>query len=261
MRNPSSTQTLISRLGISRLVGATAITAGLLIAGAANAQKPRIDWATPDEGVLVNTLPEFAKGEQHRVVFTDRWQTEEYALFQNDGAQSEAVMSIASERDIIALEYAVTVRRNIESWNINRSHPIQYGGKGRVESRLGTFFYEHYALGGVNRNCVGYTASWDEHVEDYQGRPAKAVFGYYCAKPGAQLSNAKVEQIIDSLDFRGAHDYARFEPTPPKGASGAIKGRSAKAFAMGTGPNTGNPNFPYDFAVLIDEVEGDDRRN
>ena len=256
MRKPSSTRTFITRFATT-----TAIAAALSIAGAANAQKPRIDWAAPDEGVLVNTLPEFANGDQRRVVFTDRWQTEEYALFQKDGAQSEAVMSIASERDIIALEYAVTVRRNIESWNINRSHPIRYGEKGRVESRLGTFFYEHYALGGVNRNCVGYTASWDEHVEDYQGRPAKAVFGYYCAKPGAQISNAKVEQIIDSLDFRGAYDYARFEPTPPKGKPGATNGQSAKAFARGTGPDTGNPNFPYDFAVLIDEVEGDDRRN
>lgn len=233
----------------------------LAISGAATAQQPRIDWVGPEEGILLNALPEFSNGDQKRVVFTDRWQQEEYALFKNDGAQSEMIMTIASERDLIALEYSLNVRRNIESWNINQHYPIQYQGSGRINSRLDTFFYERYSLGGTNRNCVGYYTTWDEHVEDYQGRPAKAVFGYYCGKPGAQISNAKIEEIVDSISFRGALDYARFEPTPPKMKTAGVRGKNPKAFAKGSGRDTGNPNFPFDMAVLIDEVEGDDLRN
>lgn len=235
--------------------------AAMGVQGAAMAQSPRIDWAAPEEGMLVNTLPEFATGSQRRVVFTDRWQHEEYALFQAGGAQSEMIMSLANERDIIALEYALTVRRNIDTWNINRNHSIQYGRSGRVDGRLGTYFYEHYALSGVNRNCVGYYTTWDEHVEDYQGRPSKAVFGYYCAAPGDKITTAKVNDIVDSVDFRAAYNYARFEPTPPKIAVAGVAGQSAVTFAKGSNANAGNANFPFDMAVLIDEVEGEDRLN
>ncbi|MBT5108113.1 MAG: hypothetical protein HOM25_05495 [Rhodospirillaceae bacterium] len=235
--------------------------AAMGVQSAALAQSPRINWAAPEEGMLINALPEFPAANQRRVVFTDRWQHEEYALFQGGGAQSEMILSIANERDIIALDYALTVRRNIETWNINRNNSIQYGRSGRVESRLGTYFYEHYALSGANRNCVGYYTTWDEHVEDYQGRPAKAVFGYYCAAPGDKITTAKVNGIVDSIDFRAAYDYARFEPTPPKMAVVGVAGQSAAAFAKGSNANAGNANFPFDMAVLIDEVEGEDRRN
>ena len=87
------------------------------------------------------------------------------------------------------------------------------------------------------------------------------MFGYYCAAPGDTITTAKVTEIVDSIDFRAAYDYARFEPTPPKKAVAGVAGQSAATFAKGSGANAGNANFPFDFAVLIDEVEGEDRRN
>jgi hypothetical protein len=241
-------------------IPAAFIIAAMGVHGDANAQAPRIDWATPDEGMLVNNLPEFVAGNQHHVVFTDRWQHEEYALFQGGGAQSEMILSLANERDNIVLNYVLTVRRNIETWNINRAHSIQYGPTGRIDSAMGTFFYQQYTLGSANRNCVGYYATWDERLRDDQGRPSKAVFGYYCAAPGNVVTTTKVGDIIDGIEYRGVGDNVRFEPTPPKIAMAASGGQSPSSFAKGTGSGAGNSNFPFDIAVEFQESESENIR-
>mgnify|MGYP003388768643 FL=1 len=230
------------------------------LGGVANAQAPRIDWAAPNSGMLLNNLPEFATDDQHHVIFTDRWQHEEYALFQGGGAQSEMILSLANERDNIVLDYDMTVQRNIETWNINRAHSIRYGPTGRIDNAIGPVFYQQYALTGANRNCVGYSATWDDRLEDNEGRPSKAVFGYYCAAPGHGVTTAKVNDIIDGIEYRGVGDNVRFEPTPPEISMAGHGGQSPTSFAKGIGSGAGNSNFPFDIAVQFQENESNEVR-
>lgn len=241
----------------------TSISLAFIIAAlgsVASAQTPRIDWAAPNSGMLLNNLPEFATDDRHHVIFTDRWQHEEYALFRGGGAQSEMILSLANERDNIVLDYDITVRRNIETWNINRAHSIRYGPTGRIYNAMGTVFYQQYALTGTNRNCVGYSATWDDRIEDNEGRPSKAVFGYYCAAPGRGVTTAKVNEIIRGIGYRGVGDHVRFEPMPPKIAMVGHDGQSPISFAKGIGSDAGNSNFPFDIAVQFQENESNDVR-
>jgi hypothetical protein len=86
------------------------------------------------------------------------------------------------------------------------------------------------------------------------------VFGYYCAAPGHGVTTAKVNDIIDGIEYRGVGDNVRFEPTPPEIVMAGHRGQSPTSFAKGIGSSAGNSNFPFDIAVQFQENESNEVR-
>lgn len=216
-----------------------------------------ISWAQDNNALIVNTLPEFANAPSRHVVFTDRWQHEEYGLYQGGGAQSEIVLSLATERDDIVLNYELTVRRNIESWQFNRRHAIAYGERTTIGAiPFGEFDIHTYRLTGVNRDCFGFSNEWDRRPEDLRNRISKVLFGYYCEPPGVALSAQKILDVTDALGVRGISAASRTRFAPAPNAQGSIVQTEALAFAQGTPAGTGNVNYPFDMADIIEEPTG-----
>jgi len=222
---------------------------------------PTISWAGTESAYVQFTATAFENTPSKHVVFTDVWQHEEYVLFEGGGAQAEIIYVAANERDTIALDYSYPVVPMVQTWNIARKHPIAWGEKGQTGAPLGAYFYRHFRLNDVGRDCVGFFTEWDLKDDDPQLRNGKALFGYYCEKPGIALSQKQVFGLLDNIWIRGitARYDVRFQPVAPTG--GPLAGQQgALAFAKyGTG-DTGNVNFPFDIASHYNEFDGDDRK-
>ncbi len=248
------------------MIERAAAFAALLISGAlagcqtTNATHPTVAWAGTDSAYVLFTAPAFKNTKSKHVVFTDIWQHEEYVLFEGDGAQAEIIYVAANERDTIALDYSYPVVPMVQTWNIARKHSIVWGEEGQTGAPLGAYFYRHFRLRDVGRDCVGFFTEWDLKDDDPQLRNGKALFGYYCEKPSLALNQKQVFGLLDNIWIRGitARYDVRFQPVAPTG--GPLAGRQgALAFAKhGTG-TTGNANFPFDIASHYQEVDGDDR--
>lgn len=222
---------------------------------------PTVAWAGSNSAYVLFTAPAFKNTPSKHVVFTDIWQHEEYVLFEGDGAQAEIIYVAANERDSIALDYNYPVVPMVQTWNIANKHPIVWGQEGQTGAPLGAYFYRHFRLSDVGRDCVGFFIEWDLKDDDPQLRNGKALFGYYCEKPGVSLNQTQVFTLLDNIWIRGitARNDVRFQPVAP--TSGPLAGRQgALAFAkQGTG-DTGNANFPFDIASHYQDAEGEDQR-
>jgi hypothetical protein len=238
------------------LVGALTL-AGCGTSGTAGGTWPNVSWVAPEEAFVVFDTSNFGGAASRHVAFTDIWQREEYALFQGNGAQSEIILSTADERDTIILEYGLTVPRGVATWNIARNHSIAWGDKGILGTPLSLYAYQRFQLTDVGRNCFGFSAEWDQRQDDPQFRYNKTLFGYYCDPPGRPaISDARVTRLLDSIQLRGitTRRNVRFTPTAPAGPVAAQRG--AQAFARGSTRDTGNPNFPFNFAFKFQEPTG-----
>ena len=221
---------------------------------------PSVNWASSNRAYVLFTAPAFKNTQSKHVIFTDVWQHEEYVLFEGDGAQAEIIYIAANEQDTIALDYNLRVVPMVQTWNIAQKHPIAWGEKGQTGAPLGAYFYRHFRLTDVDRDCVGFFTEWDLKDDDPQLRNGKALFGYYCDKPGVKLNKAQVFGLLDNIWIRGltARYDVRFQPIAPTG--GPLAGQQgALTFAKhGTG-DTGNANFPFDMADHFNDADGDER--
>ena len=246
---------------IERSVAVFLALGGLAACQTTGPTYPSVSWAGTDSAYVLFTAPAFKDSQSKHVVFTDMWQHEEYVLFEGDGAQAEIIYVAANERDTIALDYSYPVVPMVETWNIARKHPIVWGEKGQTGAPLGAYFYRQFQLSDVGRDCVGFFTEWDLKDDDPQLRNGKALFGYYCEKPGVRLSRNQVFGLLDNIWIRGitARYDVRFQPVAPTG--GALAGQQgALAFAKhGTG-DTGNANFPFDIARHYNDIDGEDNR-
>jgi hypothetical protein len=226
----------------------------------AGAKYPTVDWAGTETAYVLFTTPAFKDTKSKHVVFTDMWQHEEYVLFQGDGAQAEIIYSAADERDTIALDYSYPLEPMVRTWNIANAHSIVWGDKGQTGAPLGAYFYQHFKLSDVGRDCVGFFTEWDLKDDDPQLRNGKVLFGYYCEQPGTALSQTAVFDLLDNIWIRGitARFDTRFTPVAPTSGPGAA-GDGAMAFAKTATGNTGNVNFPFDMADYYSDADGDDR--
>lgn len=247
--------------------GRSAAMACLLLSGAlagcsnAGAKYPSIGWAGTDTAYVLFTAPAFKGTDSKHVVFTDMWQHEEYVLFEGNGAQAEIIYAAADERDTIALDYSYPLKPMVKTWNIANAHPVVWGEKGQTGAPLGAYFYQHFKLSDVGRDCVGFFTEWDLKDDDPQLRNGKVLFGYYCAPPGTELTQTAVFDLLDNIWIRGitARFDTRFTPVAPTSGPGATRD-GALAFAKtGTG-DTGNAKFPFDMADHYSDVDGDDNR-
>jgi hypothetical protein len=240
----------------TRLVPALIVFSGVL-AGCqtVGAGSPNIVWGGTNDALVLFNAGEFKDTSSRHVIFTDMWQHEEYALFQGQGAQAEIIYAAADERDTIVIEYTMPVQKMVGTWKFPNIHPATWGAKGGIEGPLGTYFYQRFQLGVTGRNCFGFFTEWDQRQDDPGLRDSKVLFGYYCAPPGATLSDARMFDLIDSVSIRGISSRfnTRFTPVSPKGAKVA----GAVAFARGGSGNTGNANYPFDMAVHFQDADGD----
>ncbi len=226
--------------------GKTAIVGLAAFAIAASTSATAAVVNTPqDKGLVIFEANEFAKTTPKRVTFVDVWQEEEYVRFDGNGAQSEIIYAVADERDSVVLDLKLTVAKSIGTWQANSA--VTFGEKGRTRAPLGTFDYQMYTRDGGNRHCVGFMNEWDYRAGDPQLRPAKALFGYYCAKPGTELNKSQATSLISEIWIDGIEriDY-RFTP------------RLTLANRSGGGTTaTGNTGFPYATADLFQDADGE----
>jgi hypothetical protein len=206
--------------------------------------------STPrDKGLVIFEATEFAKSTPQRVTFVDIWQEEEYVRFEGNGARSEIIYAVADERDSVVLNVELTLAKSLKTWRANSA--IALGEKGSVEAPLGTFEYQLYTQSNENRHCVGFLNEWDYRAGDPELRPAKALFGYYCAKPGAKLSKTKVAGLFIDIWIEGIERIdVRFTP------------RLTLSSMSGAGrTTTGNTGFPYVMADIFNDADGERSAN
>lgn len=201
-----------------------------------------------DQGLVLFDGGQFENVTPKRVTFVDTWQEEEYVRYDGDGTRAELIYAVADERDSIVLDVKLTASRSIETWHANANGSVALGEKGNVKAPLGDFQYQLYTLNG-SQSCVGFLTEWDQRAGDPQLRPAKALFGYYCDKPGTTLNKDRVAGVLSDLWIEGIRrtDY-RFTP------------RLSLASAGGS-TETGNIGFPYAMADRFVDADGDRSSN
>ncbi|NKB59238.1 MAG: hypothetical protein GKS00_23185 [Alphaproteobacteria bacterium] len=202
---------------------------------------------SPDQGHVLFDGGEFVATTPQRVTFVDIWQEEEYTRFEGNGTRAEIIYAVADERDSVVLDYKLTLPQTIKSWSANASGALSWGEKGTIRAPIGEFQYQIYTQGSGNRSCVGFSSEWDYRAGDPELRPAKALFGYYCDKPGASLNKDKVAGVLSDLWIKGIRrtDF-RFTP------------RLSLASSSGTGgTTTGNTGFPYVMADRFVDADGE----
>lgn len=201
-----------------------------------------------DQGLVLFDGGQFKNVTPKRVTFVDSWQEEEYVRYDGEGTRAEIIYAVADERDSIVLDVELTATRSIETWRANASGAVALGKKGNVKAPLGDFQYQLYTLNG-SQSCVSFLTEWDQRAGDPQLRPAKALFGYYCVKPGTTLDQDRVSGVLSDLWIKGIRrtDH-RFTP------------RLSLASAGGS-TETGNIGFPYAMADHFVDADGEKSSN
>lgn len=202
------------------------------------------------------------------VKYVDVWQREEYALFQGNGAQAEAIYSTVTAQQT-ALQYNYyTLRRAVDTFNLNRRQTKQWGSNGSIPFGSGVLFYQSYRLVPTDRACVGYSGSWETVGADPEFRPSKALLGYYCARPGETLSQAESTSILSRLSVIGLSGRPGQWFGVTYDTEGGLKPNSvartdpaAVRIATGGGPvaDTGAASFPLELAIHFTIGNGGER--
>ncbi len=248
---------------------ALALTLVLAACAAPAADERRVGWLGQDEHRIEVTDDVFAGAEVVRVGFSDRWQTEEYALFQAGDRQLELVFAEAKKSFSVALEYQMPITTMVPTWNSNARGDLAWGPLGRFDWRLRTWFYRIYETDRPRRPCVGLQVEWDEIYEDPFNRPRRVLFGYACGLAGEVLEDEDVRALIRSIAIRRRdEDYlgrssarrGRGSPQPSLDADGIASSAIVAARGRGGLSASGNPNFPFAFARYFSESNGGDRR-
>jgi len=251
-----------------RLIAATLM---LVTAVAGCMTSNRIDsevaLVSPGEHRIVLTARGFKTTRPIRVKYADSWQTEEYALFKDDGRQCEIIYAEASKNFTVALDYQMPIKEMVATWNLNSHQNLVWGPLGRIDSAFETWFYRTYEIGDLQRPCVGFMVEWDQIYEDPQGLPGKVLFGYFCGAGEETLADEAVRTLIKGIKIgkpqgisrqRNPTDDTHEDRQARLSVSNGSKNPAALAFARGNGPSpkTGNPHFPFMFARYYSVSDG-----
>ena len=252
-----SARCYVSKRQLSTLI-LTMVTALAACAGSPR-ENLRVDWVVPGEHQIVVSSESFSTAKTFRVKYTDAWQMEEYALFRAGGMQLEIIYAEASRAFTVALDYQLPLVSMVSTWNLNSRQNIVWGPLGRIDNRLGTWFYRTYELSDIQKSCAGFMLEWDEIYEDPQGRPGKVVFGYFCGAEGEPLEDEAVRALIRGIrivtpaglaTWRYAADDTSDDKEARRFVAGGLQNPPAIDTARGYSPSidTGNPRFPFMFA-------------
>ncbi len=228
---------------------------------------PPVDRVGADEHGIAVTSEVFGSTKPIGLKYTDTWQTEEYARFRAGGRQLEMIYATASRASTVALDYQLPIEAMVSTWNFNAGRHLVWGPLGRVDNRLGTWFYRIYAHRDSERSCVGFLVEWDTIYEDPQGRPGKVAFGYYCGSGGETLTDEAVRSLILGIRIgmsggRSATRYHADDSTGEKGPGPIVDDGLRRPPAMDTArgyglpAGTGNLRFPFMFARYYGTSDG-----
>jgi len=195
-----------------------------------------------------------------QVRLTDRWEHEDYALFQGGGAQAEILFAGVATTPI-ALNYGYTVARGAQTWSFNRGRVGRWGTVGKVRTRLADFFYRPYRIDAEDRDCMAFSAEWDDPADDPFHRPGRVLFGYYCAATGVRLPSERIPDLLRQIDLREPAQVVDASLPGRTAEPVAVTGAAPVDVARGTasGSETGNPHFPFYFAEHYQDFDGSDR--
>ncbi len=179
------------------------------------------------KGRIVLSAGAYADATPFRVGFYDRIQREEYALYRGAAGQAEIVY-METRRKLepqSVLDFDMMIEDTLPMWRFNKGQEIVWKDSVWTKSPVGGTWMRPYRLVALNRDCIGFSATWDRRKDDYEYRPSKAYFGYYCAAPGTALSEDAAAKFVAGIDIRGvtmplrvttAYELGKEEPIPPK---------------------------------------------
>lgn len=238
-------------------IAAILVTGAALSACAYSYDPPATAALPPGVGTVAFDAPALGGDPGRRIRYVDMWQTEEYALFQGGGAQSEFVYATTHSGFEVVLEYGKTIEAAVAGFTHNR------GDKAWDEARstntnVGLVWYRPYRLARTGQSCVGFTAEWHKNPNDQRYAPRRVLFGYHC-QPKA-LSPDDADDLIRRVQVRGItvpmkpSDQAAEAQVPrPTAADQQV----ALDFARGgPGGEAGVPAFPHRFARSIWKSNG-----
>ena len=231
----------------------TAVLATGFLAGCA-ARYPITTTTPPDKELSRFNDPVVQNVTPLRVTHIGPFEIVEYTRLETNDFVLEAVYDVATSiRTVLQYDYWMT--RMAETWNLNNGQAKQWGKEKEVSAWHGQVPYQPYKLTATGRDCVAFNDEWDHEPLDSYNRPTRVFFGYVCAKPGKQLSEATAARIIGSVRFSQelrerlapVNGHARVDPVAYAEAKGS------------PGASTGNAAFPFDFGTVYSE-DGDDSR-
>lgn len=128
-------------------------------------------------------------------------QKQDYMLLRGDAGQAELIyVSAISYQGLAALKYhGERLRQFSADWHINAGGMRDWGRAHGLTTPLAQFRYVPYTTGQPGRACAAFQALWDVPPGDEYKRPAKLIYGYYCANPGTALDSAVLRRFLASL--------------------------------------------------------------
>jgi hypothetical protein len=158
-----------------------------------------------EDGLIAFDAPAFAGRQPTRVLYADRRQREEYARFQGGGAQAEVVyLSIRTwHNPRSVLDGVAGLDGMLETWSYLDGRLRQAQEAVAWQTDLAKIWFRTFRLSGSSRACMGFRGEWNFHAWDRLYRPTHAVFGYYCAMPGADITTAEAGTLMDGLGILG----------------------------------------------------------
>lgn len=207
---------------------------------------PSIISDHPPENALIQLKDPYTGATTEAVKvyrYADIWQVEEaHTVKTGKGLEAQFVYSLMNPSANVSLNYRETSEKAINAWAHNAGGYEKIGKPIRVQvgsARL--FFAQPYKLKNTNQNCAGFAADWDIASLDQHANNTKALLGYVCASPGADLSE---KQIVDFLNAIYVKDWPTtlFNPAPNPPVGPVVQGNP-----------TGNKRFPYKFAYPFQE--------
>ena len=243
---------MINRYRPTRVLGLSCLLA-LLAAGCANlpgAQYPVTVNTPPDQGLITFKDADLSQAKAVRVSHRGAFEHVEYARFNTSDLTVEAVYDV-SLNDGLVLEYDYWLTKMVDTWNVNRGQNKAWGARNTVRAWHGDIDYQLYRLAGSGRQCAGFSSEWDYQPRDPFGRPQRVLFGYICAKPGADLSEKRVADLLRST-IVNERPGSSFVPVNPRRRVDQLAFNTAKGTAGAAG---GNAEFPFNFGTPYFEGE------
>ncbi len=238
---------------------------GLAILAACTSLREGTVQEVPREAAKLRVFaPAFAGIEGEHVVYQSPIAREEHVRLTEagaadgagDGARAELVYIEARRFDtlVAAPPRLRAPMPALRTWPYNKT-PIELTGPGReLLSQGRTLRYRPYRHQADGRDCLALYSRWDRRLDDFQRRPAKLLFGYYCAAPGDILTPAEQARIAQSILIVRAPDA----PLPDAGGDPTVVAEAGEGDGgMVAQPRIGHPGFPFGIVRHFSPIDGD----
>lgn len=231
---------------------AIACVAVLALGGCLTAQYPVTKRAAPTAALINFEDPALRNAKVVRIHHLDAFEHVAYARFETEKLTVEAVYDTALGEGL-ALQYDYWMEQMVDTWNAMRTQNKTWGEKITLAAQHDAMEFQPFRLAD-GRQCAGFNSEWDFDPRDSFGRPTRVLFGYVCAKPGANVSADRLAKILSGISII-QRSGETFVPVRPQ--------RSVDQIAFNTavgadGSATGNQEFPFNFGTTIDENDGGD---